>query len=148
MSKDNSRVPVPAVVWHEVRRFFAALVSPCKECVRGNPESCVEPRCPVFKYRDIAALVLSAAASLRTPPPPLPEPKAVAVENEILALLKHYGKPVYPSMLVLQSTHSRANKRNAINRLVMRGLVVEERVNPYTRILSLPHLPTATNNNH
>lgn len=124
---------VPTVLWHDVRDFFAALVAPCKDCMRGNPVRCWESRCAAFQFRDLARRIESAHGGV-----PVHVPRHVLVENEILDALHRCGIAVYPSQIVLSSTHSKANKRNAIDRLVRQGRVIEERINSYTRKISLP----------
>lgn len=123
---------VPSDLWKDVRDFFAALVAPCKDCARGNPVRCWRADCAAFKYRDLARRVESVAshAAIRVP-------RHVLVENEIVEALRRYGEPIYPSMIVLRTTNSKANKRNAIDRLVRQGRVIEERINDYTRKISL-----------
>lgn len=124
---------VPSSLWHDIRGFFAVIVAPCKDCVRGNPVRCWHSECAAFRFRELARRVEGVHGSVQ-----VRVPRHVLIENEVLAILRHYGEPVYPSMIVLTTTHSKANKRNAINRLVRKGLVVEQRVNSYTRLLSLP----------
>ena len=124
---------IPTALWHDVRDFFAALVAPCKDCVRGNLVYCWESRCAAFQFRNLARRI--EAADGRTP---VRIPRHVLVENEILDVLRRYGIAVYPSQILLTTTRSKANKRNAIDRLVRQGRVVEERINSYTRKISLP----------
>lgn len=124
---------IPTALWRDVRDFFAALVAPCKDCMRGNPVRCWESRCAAFQFRDLARRIESAHGGV-----PVHVPRHVLVENEILDALHRYGIAVYPSQIVLSSTRSKANKRNAIDRLVRQGRVIEERINSYTRKISLP----------
>lgn len=133
-----SEARIPEALWRDIVDFFSTIVAPCKDCLRGNLHNCWESRCAAFQFRSLARRILVASSNgqsyVRTP-------QSVEVEKEILELLSKYGKPIYPSMLILNSTHSRANKRNAINRLVKRGEIIEERINSYTRMLSLPPKP-------
>ena len=95
---------VPTALWREVRDFFAALVAPCKDCVRGNPLRCWYGDCAAFRFRDLARRIegVSLHATVRIP-------RHVLVENEILDALRSYGMPIYPSQLVLTTTNSKAN---------------------------------------
>ena len=130
----NDNIVVPAHIWKEVSDFFAAIVAPCRDCLRGNLHSCWESRCAAFQFRGLARSVASVSPTgvrIRIP-------RHVLIENEILDALQKFGKPIYPSMLVLTSTNSKANKRNAIDRLVRKGRIVETRINSYTRMISLP----------
>lgn len=124
---------VPTSLWRDVRDFFAPLVSPCKDCVRGNSVRCWQGDCPAFRFRDIARRIegVSLHAAVRIP-------RHVRVENEILDALLRHGEAVYPSQLVLTSTNSSVTKSHAISRLVRQGRIVEERINDYTRKISLP----------
>ena len=124
---------VPANLWRDIRDFFAALVAPCKDCVRGNPIRCWQSDCAAFQFRDLARRI--AAVSVHTP---VHIPHHVLVENEILDALYRYGVAIYPSQLVLSSTNSKVNKSHAISRLIRQGRIVEERINSYTRKISLP----------
>lgn len=127
--------PVPSALWREVRGYFAALVAPCKTCLRGNPTQCWYPECPAFRVRDLAYRVASTGVTEDTPSAAR---QARIIEDEIIDILKHFDKPVYPSMIILTSTNSKANKSHAIDRLVKQGRIVEERINSYTRTISLP----------
>lgn len=148
MAKEDVRMTgcsaVPTTLWRDVRDFFASLVAPCKECVRGNPVRCWESRCAAFQFRDLARRIKAVHCGV-----PVRVPRHVLVENEILDALRRYGIAVYPSQIQLTTTHSKANKRNAIDRLVRQGRVVEERINSYTRKISLPTNgnPKGENNN-
>lgn len=130
---------VPVDLWRDIRDFFAALVAPCKECVRGNPVRCWYSGCAAFPFRDLARRI--KAVSFHTT---VHIPRHVLVENEILDALCRHGIPVYPSQLVLSSTNSKVDKSHAISRLIKQGRIVEERINSYTRKISLP---TTTNGN-
>jgi hypothetical protein len=135
---------VPVDLWRDIRDFFAALVAPCKECVRGNPVRCWYSGCAAFPFRDLARRIkaVSFHATVHIP-------RHVLVENEILDALCRHGIPVYPSQLVLSSTNSKVNKSHAISRLIKQGRIVEERINSYTRKISLPENgnPKGKNNN-
>ena len=124
---------VPSDVWREVKDFFACLVTPCKDCCRGNPIKCWHSKCPAYQFRNIARRVASTLehGTLRIQ-------RHTLIENEILDILNRFNGPVYPSQLVLSTTNSKANKFTAINRLVREGRIVEERINEYTRKISLP----------
>ena len=125
---------VPTALWRDIHDFFSAIVAPCKNCVRGNPVRCWQSECPAFQFRDIARRVEESSVSVT-----VRVPKHILVENEILEALRRYGTAAYPSQIILSSTRSKANKRNAIDRLVRKGLVVEERINQYTSKISLPN---------
>ena len=124
---------VPTPLWQDIRDFFGALVRPCKDCVRGNPVSCWYGDCAAFQFRELARRIEAVGAHVA-----VRVPRHVLVENEILEALRRHGVAVYPSQILLTSTRSKANKRNAIDRLVRQGRIVEERINSYTRKISLP----------
>ena len=126
-------VAVPPDVWNEVKGFFDSLVSQCKDCVRGNPVRCWNSNCKAFMFRSLARRI-----DALSPDTKVHVPRHVIVENEILDILRRYGKPVYPSMVVLTSTNSKTNKAHAITRLAKQGRIVVEQVNEYTRRISLP----------
>jgi hypothetical protein len=130
----NMNIEVPCDVWRRVSDFFAQIVAPCKECVWGNPTSCWRSQCAAFRYRPIAKEVLSVAVTNT----PRSIPEHIKVENEILEALKGFTRPIHPADIKLWTTNSRAIKSKAISRLVRRGLIIEERVDPYTRFISLP----------
>ena len=129
----NGYSPVPPDLWDEVRAYFAALIAPCKTCLRGNPTQCWHPECPSFRVRDLARRIESVSNHGK-----VDIPNHVRIEDEILDILRRYGRPVYPSMVILSSTNSKVSKCQAIDRLVKQGRVVEERINDYTRKISLP----------
>ena len=135
---------VPHDLWKDIRDFFAAIVAPCKDCARGNPSSCWNSGCAAFPFRDLArrVAVVSTHAAVRIP-------HHVAIENEILDQLSRYGSPVYPSQIVLSTTNSKVKKSHAISRLIRQKRIVEERINDYTRRISLPKTgnPKGKNNN-
>ena len=112
-------------LWREIMDFFARLVSPCKECVRGNKIRCWESRCPVFRFRGIAGRVESASAAYLQRPQT--EQQHVAVEREIVEKLTAIGRPITPRELMLTTTNSKVNKCHAIERLIRRGVVKEIR---------------------
>lgn len=135
-------VMIPSDIWKEVRGFFAALAAPCKDCVRGNTVRCWHSDCSAFQFRDIAHRIAAVNAVSAQPVarPAHATPRHVSVENEILEIIRSRfgGGPVYPSQIALSTTRSRVDKSHAISRLIKRGLVVEERINEYTRRISLP----------
>lgn len=126
-------IAVPPDVWGEIKGFFDTLVVQCKDCIRGNPLRCWHSGCPVFRFRNLARRIDSLSPDTK-----VHIPQYIIVENEILEILRRYGKPVYPSMVVLTSTNSKACKSNAITRLAKQGRIVVEQVNDYTRRISLP----------
>ena len=128
-------ISVPVHIWKEVVNFFRQIVSPCAECVRGNPVRCWQSGCAAFKFRPIARDVLSVSSRQG---PILQLPSFVLVENEIIELLRQYGKPMLPSMLRLSTTKSKAVKSKTISRLVRKGRIIEQRVDEHTRLISLP----------
>ena len=121
---------------------FGALVAQCKDCVRGNPVKCWNPNCPTFKFRALARRIDALSPNTK-----VHVPNHVLVEDEILDILRRYGKPVYPSMVVLTSTNSKVNKAHAITRLAKQGRIVVEQVNDYTRLISLPNQDTQNKEN-
>jgi predicted transglutaminase-like protease len=64
-------------------------------------------------------------------------PKHIKVENEILAALKGFDRPVSPADIKLWTTNSKSVKSKAITRLIRRGFLKEERFGKYTRCISL-----------
>lgn len=130
----NKRVTIPARVWYEVRDFFAQIVSPCRDCLRGNFTNCWQSRCAAFKFRPIARDVLAIKCDSTAPALPM----YVQIEDEILEQLSRYTRPVPPSALRLTTTRSKAVKSKTISRLVRRGLVIEDRADNHTRYISLP----------
>lgn len=138
-------VAVSYELWNDICDFFATLVAPCKECVRGNPVRCWRSDCAAFPFRDLARRIVMVSAHA-----PVHVPRHVAIENEILDALHRFGgMPVYPSQIILATTHSKVDKTRAISRLVRQGRIVEERINDYTRRISLPTNgnPKGKNNN-
>ena len=130
-------IAVPPDVWYEIKRFFDALVAPCKDCVRGNIVKCWIAKCPAHKFRSLARRI-----DAFTPDTKAHIPHHVQVENEILDILCRYAKPVYPSMVILSTTNSKTCKSNAITRLAKQGRIVIEQINDYTRKISLPNQTT------
>lgn len=130
-------VLIPIRVWKDVRDFFSQIVSPCKECVRGNPVRCWYSQCAAFKYRPIARDVLAVPLHQSANSAPI-IPTHVRVEQEILSALANFDCPITPATLKLRSTHSKAVKSKAISRLVKRGRIIEERIDNYIRYISLP----------
>jgi hypothetical protein len=125
-------VEIPSDVWRDVCGFFEQIISPCKECVWGNPVKCWRSECAAFKFRPLARDVLSVTtrhAALT--------PAHIRVENEILEALKGFDRPVHPADLKLWTTNSRAVKSKAISRLVRYGLITELREGKYSRCISL-----------
>jgi hypothetical protein len=138
-------IAVPHELWNDIRDFFAALVASCKDCVRGNPIRCWNSDCAAFPFRDLARRIVAVSVHA-----PVHVPRHVAVENEILdALHRCGGGPVYPSQIALTTTRSKVDKSHAISRLIKQGRIVEERINDYTRRISLPTNgnPKGKNNN-
>lgn len=132
MSKQDY-IAVPPDVWYEIKSYFDGLVAQCKDCVRGNPLKCWNPGCKAFMHRNLARRI-----DALSPDTKVHIPRHVLIEDEIIDILGRYGKPVYPSMVVLTSTNSAVNKAHAITRLVEQGRIVVEKVNDYTRKISLP----------
>lgn len=130
---DSGYIAVPPDVWLEVKGFFDSLVAPCKDCVRGNPVRCWNSGCRAFGFRSLARRIDALSPNTK-----VHMPRHVLVEDEILDILRRYGKPVYPSMVVLTTTNSKTVKSNAITRLAKQGRIVVEQVNEYTRKISLP----------
>lgn len=128
----SSMVEIPSDIWRDVCGFFEQIISPCKECVRGNTVKCWHSDCAAFKFRPLARDVLSVTTQHATL-----TPAHIRVENEILEALKGFDRPVHPAALKLWTTNSRAVKSKAISRLVRRGLIKEERNGKYTRYISL-----------
>jgi hypothetical protein len=135
VSINNAVVSVPSSIWKDVHDFFAALVDPCKCCVRGNPIQCWHGDCAAFPYRIIARDVLSVNSS---PCDAQVLQQHVLIENEILDALSRVKEPVLPSDLKLWVTNSKVAKSKAITRLVKRGKIIEKRIDDHTRYISLP----------
>lgn len=136
---------VPVDLWRDIRDFFAALVAPCKDCVRGNSIRCWNSDCAAFPFRDLARRIVAMSAHA-----PIHVPRHIAIENEILDAMHRFGGgPVYPSQIALTTTRSKVDKSHAISRLIKQGRIVEERINDYTRRISLPKTgnPKGKNNN-
>lgn len=128
----SGTVEVPASLWEEVCAILTARTGPCRSCARGNLAECWHPQCASFPFRSAAR-----QAERVEHPRMRVVPRALAVEEEILDILRREGRPVYPSCLVLETTRSRHNKHSAIDRLVRKGLVEEAWTNVYTRTLAL-----------
>lgn len=114
-------VLVPRSLWRDISDFFAALFAPCKDCVRGNTHTCWNGGCPTFRFRNIARRVAAVRRG------ELNFARWMVVENEILGVLRAAGRPLSPASIVLDTTRSRANKHNAINRLLRQGRIVQTR---------------------
>ena len=128
----SGNIEIPIDLWRDLRKFFEPLIAPCKDCMRGNLHRCwAGNSCPAFQYRAIGKRITEVERK------EIEKPNFILVENEIVEILRKEGKPMYPSCIVLHSTKSKANKWTAISRLIHRGIVVETRINDYTRMLSL-----------
>lgn len=126
-------ISVPSELWRDIRDFILPRVSPCKECVRGNPNACWNADCGAFKYRNLARRI-GAVQNGNAPA----KPRYVLVEDEILSALALYDRPVPPSRIVLETTHSKANKHSAVKRLIRMGQIVETFAPNGSRMISLP----------
>lgn len=121
-------------LWKEVSGFFSAIVRPCKDCLRGNPNHCWESRCSVFKFRGIAFRVGKVSETLSQSVRVRPH---LEVENEILEKLGRIDGPVRPRDLYLQSTNSKVNKCHAISRLIRKKKIDEIRAEDGSRMILL-----------
>lgn len=132
---------VPDDIWREIHDFFARIVTPCKDCVRGNLHQCFESRCPAFLFRAIFRRISSvggrsasrASRSVQS---------WVIVENDILSALKSAkSMRLRPRDIRINSTCSKANKHSAIKRLLRSKRIVQTFING-VRYISLPTTTT------
>ena len=127
----NDGVEIPSDLWKDIRGFFLPLIAPCKDCVRGNLNRCWHSDCAAFQFRYLGMRIADIGDNK------VRKPHFAQIEDEIIDILRREGKPVYPSCIILATTKSKANKCSAINRLIRRGVIVETRINDYTRMISL-----------